>query len=100
MASTVTMLFLYFADMKPIYLTIISAIVLFFYFTMKNKSVSPSENKTEFDIQGHRGTRGLYPENSLKRFIEAVKLGVRTLEMDIIISKDIIFYPKLLILLV
>lgn len=47
-----------------------------------------SNNYLKLDIQGHRGARGLYPENSLQGFIEAVKLGVTTLEMDVVISKD------------
>lgn len=41
-----------------------------------------------FDIQGHRGARGLYPENSIEGFIEAVKLGVNTLEMDVVVTRD------------
>lgn len=41
-----------------------------------------------FDIEGHRGARGLYPENTITAFIEAVKLGVNTLEMDVVVSKD------------
>ena len=40
------------------------------------------------DIQGHRGARGLYPENTITGFIEAVKLGVTTLEMDVVVSMD------------
>lgn len=40
-------------------------------------------------IHGHRGARGLFPENTITAFIEAVKLGVRTLEMDVVISKDL-----------
>ncbi|MBI3136010.1 MAG: glycerophosphodiester phosphodiesterase [Bacteroidetes bacterium] len=44
--------------------------------------------KKSIDIQGHRGARGLYPENTLTAFIEAVKLGVHTLEMDVVISAD------------
>lgn len=44
--------------------------------------------QNNFDIEGHRGCRGLYPENTIPAFINAVKLGVNTLEMDIIISKD------------
>ncbi len=43
---------------------------------------------TPLDIQGHRGARGLYPENTITAFIHAVKLGVNTLEMDVVISKD------------
>lgn len=40
------------------------------------------------DIQGHRGCRGLYPENTIEGFKKALDLGVRTLEMDVVISKD------------
>ncbi len=45
-------------------------------------------SQTNFDIEGHRGCRGLYPENTIVAFIEAVKLGVNTLEMDVVVSKD------------
>ena len=41
-----------------------------------------------FDIQGHRGCRGLYPENTIKGFLKAIEIGVTTLEMDVVISKD------------
>lgn len=41
-----------------------------------------------FDIQGHRGARGLLPENSIAGFLHAVDLGVTTLEMDIVIAGD------------
>ena len=44
--------------------------------------------QTSFDIEGHRGCRGLYPENTIPAFIHAVKFGVNTLELDIIVSKD------------
>lgn len=42
----------------------------------------------KFDLQGHRGCRGLFPENSIDGFIEALRLGVTTLEMDVVISRD------------
>lgn len=41
-----------------------------------------------FDLQGHRGARGLLPENSLVSFERAIELGVSTLELDIAITKD------------
>lgn len=44
--------------------------------------------KIKFDIEGHRGARGLLPENTLIAFKKALDLGVTTLEMDTIISKD------------
>ncbi len=40
------------------------------------------------DIQGHRGCRGLFPENTIPAFLHAIDLGVNTLEMDVVISKD------------
>ena len=41
-----------------------------------------------FDIQGHRGCRGLMPENTIPAMIKAIDLGVTTLEMDVVITKD------------
>lgn len=42
----------------------------------------------KLDFQGHRGCRGIFPENSIEGFLEALKLGVKTLEMDVVISRD------------
>jgi glycerophosphoryl diester phosphodiesterase len=44
--------------------------------------------KNSFDIQGHRGCRGLMPENTVAAMIRALDLGVTTLEMDVVVSKD------------
>jgi glycerophosphoryl diester phosphodiesterase len=41
-----------------------------------------------FDLQGHRGARGLAPENSLPAFAQALAIGVTTLELDIAITAD------------
>lgn len=41
-----------------------------------------------FDLQGHRGARGLAPENTLPSFARALGIGVNTLETDIAISRD------------
>ena len=41
-----------------------------------------------FDLQGHRGARGLLPENTLPAFEKAIELGVTTLELDVGVSKD------------
>jgi glycerophosphoryl diester phosphodiesterase len=43
---------------------------------------------TNIDIQGHRGCRGLLPENSIPAFIKALELGVTTLELDLAVTKD------------
>lgn len=43
---------------------------------------------TAFDLQGHRGARGLAPENTLAGFARALEIGVTTLETDLAITKD------------
>lgn len=42
----------------------------------------------QFDKQGHRGSRGLMPENTIPAMHKAIDFGVTTLEMDVVISKD------------
>jgi glycerophosphoryl diester phosphodiesterase len=41
-----------------------------------------------FDLQGHRGARGLAPENTLAGFAEALRIGVTTLELDLAMTQD------------
>jgi glycerophosphoryl diester phosphodiesterase len=41
-----------------------------------------------FEIHGHRGCRGLLPENTIQAFRKALELGVDFLELDVVISKD------------
>ncbi|NNF02945.1 MAG: glycerophosphodiester phosphodiesterase [Rhodothermales bacterium] len=41
-----------------------------------------------FDAQGHRGARGLLPENTVDGMLLALDLGMTTLEMDVVISSD------------
>ncbi len=41
-----------------------------------------------FDLEGHRGARGLAPENTLAAFRRALDIGVTTLETDIGVTKD------------
>jgi glycerophosphoryl diester phosphodiesterase len=40
------------------------------------------------DLQGHRGARGLFPENTLQGFAGALAVGVTTLELDVRLTKD------------
>ncbi|MAT53794.1 MAG: glycerophosphodiester phosphodiesterase [Saprospirales bacterium] len=42
----------------------------------------------EFDWQGHRGCRGLLPENTIPAFLKALEYPVTTLELDLAVSKD------------
>lgn len=41
-----------------------------------------------FDVQGHRGARGLMPENTIPAFLIALDSGVTTVEMDLAVTKD------------
>lgn len=64
-------------------------IMKFYYFLILLIVMSCKQQTMEsFDIQGHRGCRGLYPENSIPGFLHAIDLGVTTLEFDAVISKD------------
>lgn len=52
-----------------------------------NKTTGTAGSKT-FDMQAHRGGRGLLPENTITAMLNAMELGVTTLEMDVVISAD------------
>lgn len=54
---------------------------------MKIRDV-PKALGSDFDLQGHRGARGLYPENTREGFLLALRLGVTTLEMDVVVTRD------------
>lgn len=51
-------------------------------------SVMSCNTPHTIEVQGHRGCRGLLPENSLPAFSHAIALGVHTLELDLAVSKD------------
>jgi glycerophosphoryl diester phosphodiesterase len=42
----------------------------------------------KFDLEGHRGARGLRPENTIPAFLLALDSGVTTLELDLAVTKD------------
>lgn len=42
----------------------------------------------KIEVHGHRGFRGLFPENTLSAFKQAAKLGVDFLELDVVVTKD------------
>lgn len=49
-------------------------------------SANPAVNS--FDVQGHRGWRGRYPENTMAAFRGALELRVTTLELDVQVTRD------------
>lgn len=51
-------------------------------------SVLVKAQPSVFDKQGHRGCRGIMPENTIAAMIKALDIGVTTLEMDICFTAD------------
>ncbi|RYU74755.1 glycerophosphodiester phosphodiesterase family protein [Hymenobacter persicinus] len=49
---------------------------------------SPLVSPSFPQVHGHRGCRGLLPENTLPAFLHALELGVDVLEMDVVLSVD------------
>ena len=47
-----------------------------------------AQPRARIDLQGHRGARGLRPENTLPAFELAMQLGVTTLELDVVATRD------------
>lgn len=60
-------------------------IVSFFAVVIVLSLAAPAQ---AFDLQAHRGGRGLRPENTLAAFENAMRMGVTTLELDIAITAD------------
>lgn len=46
------------------------------------------KSKKTVEVQGHRGDRGNFPENTIPAFLSAVKKGADVIELDVVISKD------------
>ncbi|EMK17476.1 glycerophosphodiester phosphodiesterase family protein [Leptospira kirschneri serovar Bim str. 1051] len=66
-------------------------VVFIFYFGTNFCSSSSILNKPlngSLDLQGHRGARGLKPENTWPAFEEAIRYGMTTLELDTVLTKD------------
>jgi glycerophosphoryl diester phosphodiesterase len=70
--------------------------VIIFFIACNHKLMKNIDAKTSgqeslivsFDKQGHRGCRGLMPENTIPAMLTALDLGVTTLEMDVVVTKD------------
>jgi glycerophosphoryl diester phosphodiesterase len=65
-----------------------SIIILFSIMSFMYKGDLNNSAGEGFDVQGHRGCRGLMPENTIPAMFRALDLGVTTLEMDVVITKD------------
>jgi len=59
---------------------------LFLFFAC-GESTTNNTNK-QIDFQGHRGARGLFPENSITGLVKALDFPIQTLELDVVVSQD------------
>ena len=49
---------------------------------------SPLMGQSEYKIFGHRGCRGIYPENTIEGFKKAIEFGVDGIELDVVVNKN------------
>ena len=42
----------------------------------------------KIEIHGHRGYKGLLPENTIAGFLQAMELGVNAIELDVVVTKE------------
>lgn len=58
------------------------------FFSLLLMTCTETKSPQTFDLQGHRGARGLMPENTVPAFLKAVDLGVDTIELDVVVTND------------
>lgn len=77
---------------EVIELALIVALIVSCHATRKTTNELNTANSAidlpAFDKEAHRGGRGLMPENTIPAMLHAIDLGVTTLEMDAVITKD------------
>lgn len=69
--------------MNKAWILLLLVLLLSCFSAKKNQTIHSS-----FDKQGHRGCRGLMPENTIPAMLKAIDLGVTTLETDVVITAD------------
>ena len=71
---------------RPVMFRLFLFLLLVFLSCVPSRQMTQAEKR--FDKQGHRGCRGLMPENIIAAMKKALDLGVTTLEMDAVITAD------------
>ena len=70
------------------YFITITVLTSLLFSACKSSKMNSGKHEMSFDKEGHRGCRGLIPENTIPAMIKAIDLGVNTLEMDIVFTSD------------
>jgi glycerophosphoryl diester phosphodiesterase len=74
--------------MPTISIKIILFFILFSFPYCSSGSINNQRIRNGLDLQGHRGARGLKPENTWPAFEEAMRYKMDTLELDTVLTKD------------
>lgn len=67
---------------------------VFIISSCNNSSKGESESNVDsiqqnsIEVQGHRGDRGSYPENTIRSFYSAIEKGADVIELDVVVSGD------------
>lgn len=72
---------------KPLLIAFLS-LLIFSACSTRRIPVEAADPFAKFDTEAHRGGRGLMPENTIPAMMNALHLGVNTLEMDVHITSD------------
>lgn len=63
--------------------------LLVLIFVLVNLSILSGQSQKELSLQGHRGARGLYPENTIYGLLKTLEISeVNTLEFDLAVTED------------
>ncbi|NBC28072.1 MAG: glycerophosphodiester phosphodiesterase [Bacteroidetes bacterium] len=63
-------------------------LILLTFFSFLLPSCTVDVPTYDYDLQGHRGARGLAPENTIPSFLKAVDHGADTMELDVVVTAD------------
>ncbi|TGL63109.1 glycerophosphodiester phosphodiesterase [Leptospira ognonensis] len=74
--------------MKQLVSLTLSSLILAFVLNCSSTPQKVDRMRVTLDLQGHRGARGLKPENTWPAFEEAMKYKMVTLELDTVLTKD------------
>jgi glycerophosphoryl diester phosphodiesterase len=67
---------------------LMAAVLAVVVLTRDPQEQAPEPTAPTLDLQAHRGGRGLFPENSIPAIRGALALGVTTLELDLVFTRD------------
>ena len=67
---------------------VMKSLLMIFFATLLIAACAVEEATYDYDLQGHRGARGLLPENTIPSFLKAIDHGVDTIEFDLVVTAD------------